>query len=487
MASRKNSKKNVGAESIEELEARITALKQADTTKRSRGRPKGSKNKKAKDDDKANPRSQQDPAVTDPATEEAMDKKKPRGRQAAKAKGIPKVPWRTEQELTDLLLTSIEHNGPRRVAFGFTKGDLEDAGVTTGSTQATHCERLAQKVLVDHSSGRWVGVDPKALVSSVQNRITTLKLDFVKHKMSLGATGFGLALEDREDELYGDPQNVWEQIQAEFPWFKRLHRLLDGSPIHDTDACSNSRDSLDAKLLSFSSLSSVSRETLSMYNDDDDSNSDKDQLDEETIDLMSSRAESPALSTPPITAITTTGSKPTTATQSKSSAAKGVTARPESAAALKPAAVASAPKRKRDAMLDSLTNAVKLDHKHKAALLEASQATKRQRLEAEQKFRASEAEKNRAHELEKLRIQLQIAQLQAGVGTSLVHHGPSAAGPSSMSGSSGTLSSRSSTPYTVTNPLLPEVPEYEMPFGSSDDNLSLSALWDSTYSDTYGV
>ncbi|KAJ7813703.1 hypothetical protein B0H13DRAFT_2382237 [Mycena leptocephala] len=71
---------------------------------------------------------------------------------------------------------------------------------------------------------------------------------FFKHKKSLGETGFGLVVEDREEELYGDPQNVWEKIQEDLTWFKRMHALLDGSPVHDTDACTNSNDSLDSKL-----------------------------------------------------------------------------------------------------------------------------------------------------------------------------------------------------------------------------------------------
>jgi hypothetical protein len=36
-----------------------------------------------------------------------------------------------------------------------------------------------------------------------------LKTDYHKHKRSLGETGFGIVVEDREEELYGDPQNVW--------------------------------------------------------------------------------------------------------------------------------------------------------------------------------------------------------------------------------------------------------------------------------------
>jgi hypothetical protein len=35
--------------------------------------------------------------------------------------------------------------------------------------------------------------------------VCRLKNNYQKHKMSLGETGFGLMVEDREEELYGDP------------------------------------------------------------------------------------------------------------------------------------------------------------------------------------------------------------------------------------------------------------------------------------------
>jgi hypothetical protein len=43
-------------------------------------------------------------------------------------------------------------------------------------------------------------------------------------------------------------QSATEKIQEDFPWFRRMHALLDGSPVHDTDACTNSNALLDTKL-----------------------------------------------------------------------------------------------------------------------------------------------------------------------------------------------------------------------------------------------
>ncbi|KAF8214326.1 hypothetical protein K438DRAFT_1750382 [Mycena galopus ATCC 62051] len=452
-------------ETLEQLEARLANMKKAAAApleKRPRGRPKGSKNK-PKTDTEGN--AKVDVASTDakakqpkPAKEPqpAKERKpvkvkpeaKPRGRQASKAKGIPEVSWKHEHELTDSLLTAIELNGPRRQAFGFTKGDLDTAGNTTSQTQDAHCERLALKVLVGDPSGRWEDLDPKELVSTVRSRISTLKTDYQKHNKSLGETGFGLVVDDREEELYGDPQNVWEKIQEDFPWFKRMHALLDGSPVHDTDACTNSNDSLDSKLFGRALDAEMAQDdgiSIIAISDDTDFSSAADvDIDSTLTDDDSGAA--PASDVPPIT-----------------KARKATVKAEKTAAAAKPAAVAkpvpkptvgAAPKRKRETMLDKLKDIVGQDHKSKVELLEMSHKAKRQRTEMELNYKAAEAEKLRAHELQTLKLQIQLAQINSGVGMTSTRTFNSSErstrfGTSEASSYGAGKSSRCNTPYSM--------------------------------------
>ncbi|KAJ7735360.1 hypothetical protein B0H16DRAFT_1731396 [Mycena metata] len=370
--------KAAGSESIAELEARLANMKKAQTEKCPRGRPKGSKNKPKTDT--AGDTSIDTPADSDtkqavpskpskPAKElksgKAKPQAKPRGRQAAKAKGITEVPWKHEHELTDHLLTAIELNGPRRQAFGFTK-------------------------------------DPKDLVSTARSRIATLKTDYQRHKNSLGETRFGLVMEDREGELYGDPQNVWEKIEDDFPWFKCMHSLLDGSPVHDSDACTNSSDSLDPKLFASILDAGISQDdasSISMFDDGLDTGSTAD------IDIGSDDdSEAPS-----------TARKAMVKTEKMTAAAKPVgTTKPVP----KPT-VGAAPKRKRDTMLDTLKDIVGKDHESKVELLELSHKAKRRRTEMELEHKAAEADKTRAHEIEKLKLQIQLAQINNGNGAQM--------------------------------------------------------------------
>jgi hypothetical protein len=43
------------------------------------------------------------------------------------------------------------------------------------------------------------------------------------------------------------PQSATEKIQEDFPWFRHMHALLDGSLVHDTDAYINNNNLLDTK------------------------------------------------------------------------------------------------------------------------------------------------------------------------------------------------------------------------------------------------
>ncbi|KAJ7300494.1 hypothetical protein DFH08DRAFT_828421 [Mycena albidolilacea] len=421
-------------ETINQLEARLVEMKKAAAAqpeKRSRGRPKGSKNKPkapktdtdsdAKNDTSADPsakepRPSKDPkSAKEPKSVKVKPEAKPRGRHASKAKGISEVPWKTEHELTDSLLTAIELNGPRRQAFGFTKGDLDTAGNTTSQTQDAHCERLSLKILISDPSGRWEDVDPKDLVSTVRSRITTLKNDYQKHKRSLGETGFGIVVEDREEELYGDPQNVWEKIQEDFPWFKRMHALLDGSPVHDTAACTNSSDSLDTKLFASALLSLITQPgLLTLLQDAEMSQDDRGSIIVVDDDAAVSSTADIDVDSDSDSAAAPTARKATVKAEKMPAAATlAVVTKPVP----KPT-VSAAPKRKRDTMVDTLKDIVGQDHQSKLELLQLSHKAKRQRTEMELKHKAVEADKARAHELQTLKLRIQLAQINNGAQTS---------------------------------------------------------------------
>ncbi|KAJ7849865.1 hypothetical protein B0H14DRAFT_3452316 [Mycena olivaceomarginata] len=377
------------AETIDQLEARLAEMKKAAASqpeKRSRGRPKGSKNK---------PKTLMTDAKGDTKSDTSHDA------------NTKKLIWKHDHKLTDSLLTTIELSGPRRQAFGFTKGDLDTAGNTTSQTQDAHCERLALKVLVNHPSGHWETVDPKDLVFPVRSRITMLKNNYQKHKKSLGETGFGIMVEDREEELYGDLQNVWEKIQEDFPWFRRMHARLDGSPIHDTDACTNSNDSLDTKLFASALDAEIAQNdgsSIIVVDDEADVSSAAD------VDIKST------LSNDDLGAVPKAGKAAVKTEKMATTAKPAVIANPVS----KPI-VGAAPKRKRDTMLDMLKDIVGHDHQSKQELPQMSHKAKRQRTEMELKYKAAEVEKARAHELQTLKLKIQLAQINSGVWMPSMH------------------------------------------------------------------
>ncbi|KAJ7199139.1 hypothetical protein GGX14DRAFT_401451 [Mycena pura] len=181
-------------ETIADLEAKLAAMKQAEVTRHPHGRPKGSKNKAKEDRDmppkptkcSAKVKAMPVPSKNAPAVDALpLDGDSELAMPEPCCVTAESSVNQTEHELTDIFLTNVEGNGPRRVTFGFTKGDLDNTRNTTASTQAAHTQRVAQKVLVEHPSGRWATTNPATLMSSVLNESP------VYYKAELGATGFG--------------------------------------------------------------------------------------------------------------------------------------------------------------------------------------------------------------------------------------------------------------------------------------------------------
>jgi hypothetical protein len=105
-------------------------------------------------------------------------------------------------------------------------------------------------------------------------------------------------------------------------------------------------------------------------------------------------------------------------------------------------------------MLDTLKDIVGHDHQSKRELLQMSHKAKRQRTEMELKYKAAEAEKACAHELQTLKLKIQLAQINGGVRMPSMHPAGSSEPslPFRMDGASpygASKSSGASTPYSM--------------------------------------
>ncbi|KAF7300903.1 hypothetical protein MKEN_01316700 [Mycena kentingensis (nom. inval.)] len=207
----------------------------AEPEKKKRGRPKGSKNKPP-----AN--SEAPPAAT---KGKAKAKKETKSEPATPTE-YPDIPWKTEPQLSEDILTAIENNEARRLALGFTKGDGANAGHQTGAKQVEHYIRVIEKTL--SRDPRWKDVDPKLLVNAVKSRLKRMREVTSATTKMFGETGAGLVETGREGELEGHYANLLEQKLDKYSWFLRMARLMHGSPVADTRHCSNSTTSLDAGL-----------------------------------------------------------------------------------------------------------------------------------------------------------------------------------------------------------------------------------------------
>lgn len=101
--------------------------------------------------------------------------------------------------------------------------------------------------------------------SSLCFRIKTL---YRECREKLTATGAGLVDEGREDEFEPDSQlaNIWgklhsvtvcklntslslDEIQKDFPWYKRMNALMRGHPLVDRSGVANSTTDMDLNIL----------------------------------------------------------------------------------------------------------------------------------------------------------------------------------------------------------------------------------------------
>jgi hypothetical protein len=73
-------------------------------------------------------------------------------------------------ELTGALLDYIESHQVTRIALKFSRGDGGTAA--RGEKQTAHHQKIAEEILVKHSSGKWASVDRAILAVIIKNQIT---------------------------------------------------------------------------------------------------------------------------------------------------------------------------------------------------------------------------------------------------------------------------------------------------------------------------
>lgn len=186
-------------------------------------------------------RKESEKPVTDPSPN--SDQENESARQDEKEEDS--ISWSKNPDYTDKLLTALEGSVRYRKAFGFAGGDLP--GVTSGGlTNIQMCRDIAAELFPTSSA------DLNKLAHSIKNRIQALKASYRSYRDKLGQTGHGLLVEDREAEIVsGTPiANIYDKIQVKFKWYKRLHVLLNESPIFDTSAVVHGASTLNLGVLS---------------------------------------------------------------------------------------------------------------------------------------------------------------------------------------------------------------------------------------------
>ncbi|OJT05812.1 hypothetical protein TRAPUB_11246 [Trametes pubescens] len=156
---------------------------------------------------------------------------------------------------TDLLLTAIEERQTTCAALGFDpQGQDETNGVnkTSGKVVHEHYTSLARVVFLE--SGRFPKYTPDdihELAGVIKNRVIKLKALYRECREKLTATGAGLVDEDRESEFEPGSQlaNIWDEIQHDFPWYKRMNALMRGHPLIDRSGVANSATGVDLDIL----------------------------------------------------------------------------------------------------------------------------------------------------------------------------------------------------------------------------------------------
>ncbi|KAH9831847.1 uncharacterized protein C8Q71DRAFT_861518 [Rhodofomes roseus] len=243
-----------------------------------------------------------------PAARKAREKGSP----PAGPKRKVEVAWAAKKNhyLTDALLTSIEDRPSIKMALGFAKGDDVTGASKTGGGDSvdTQYERLARELFLNQypALNKTEAHVPK-LGTSVKNRVDSLKKMYRGHRKAIGETGAGLISGDKENEIIpgSELDNMWQQIQTNFPWYKRMDVLMRNHPSVCRDSVANSTTSANTSVLD-SSLSNTGTRGHREQSDDESSSDDEDDSsssdDDEPAHMpvrLASKAPAPSMSAPP--------------------------------------------------------------------------------------------------------------------------------------------------------------------------------------------
>ncbi|KIJ49879.1 hypothetical protein M422DRAFT_246247 [Sphaerobolus stellatus SS14] len=118
-------------------------------------------------------------------------------------------------------------------------------------TKVEHYKTLACKTLVEHESSIWKDADAKSLSEVIKNQVNFIKKKYNMHPDMLSQIGQGLIDEGWDHEIQDGSElaNIWDKIQADFPWYETLNQLLGRSPVVDKEDSKNSISDMDLSVL----------------------------------------------------------------------------------------------------------------------------------------------------------------------------------------------------------------------------------------------
>ncbi|KAG6835294.1 hypothetical protein H0H93_003021 [Arthromyces matolae] len=214
----------------------------------------------------------------------------------------PVVVWADEKnhDLSWSLLNIIEESEVYLVAFNFDKG--QGSNNSGGGVNAKlHSQAIARKLFLDPLKpdsrfSQFTEDDVEHLGTAIKNRIALLREKYNMHKNELKNTGHGLLEEDKEDEAEegSDLALLIKAVLKKFPWYKKMAKLMRGSPITDNSALANSKT--PAKNLDILKRKR-SRSAMDDENDSDrlelSSNDSSDENDDEKLPATPSQSTKP--------------------------------------------------------------------------------------------------------------------------------------------------------------------------------------------------
>ncbi|KAF8170767.1 hypothetical protein BJ912DRAFT_996673 [Pholiota molesta] len=315
------------------------------------------------------------------------------------------INWVKNPNDTSRLLTVIEESCRYRQAFGFKGGD--QPGITSGGKSLMQMARDVGEKMFPSST-----LPSEKLGKAIANRVQTLKKNYREYHEKLGSTGHGLVIEDRTLEITsGTPiGNIWEKMQVKFPWYKRMHLLLHGSPVYDPPSLAHSATPLDTSVLAprtdnHRSASpdwnlSAFNADLSTLHDQFDDDHEQNQHSSPAHEVKPIPPLSPSQATPPSIPLSSTPSQPSGGSRKRKDILEDV----------RSLSAAYSQTRLDSERLRAESKRQRIDNELRIQQLQLEEQERQRRHVAEEQQRQCE------HELQVLDKKILLAQLQAGNG-----------------------------------------------------------------------